>query len=55
MKYPTESAKFLTNEGICPKKTNEYGNKFRFRAKVWDANKAKVGRWAWDVFLISKQ
>jgi hypothetical protein len=35
------------------KKTDENGNTFRYRAKVWDSKKNKTGRWAWDVFLVS--
>jgi len=33
------------------KKTDEYGNYFRFRAKVTDGQSGSLARWAWDVYL----
>jgi len=35
------------------KKTDEYGNEFRFRAKVKGSHGEQLGRWAWDVVLVA--
>jgi hypothetical protein len=33
------------------KRVDQYGNEFKYRAKVRDTNDGRVARWAWDVFL----
>ena len=33
------------------KRVDQFGNEFKYRAKVRDMDGAKVARWAWDVFL----
>jgi len=36
------------------RRTDAHGNKFKYRAKVRDAQDAQLGRWAWDVFLMKQ-
>jgi hypothetical protein len=35
------------------KKTDDYGNQFRYRAKIKNSKGEQLGRWAWDVIFVA--
>lgn len=36
------------------RRVDQHGNQFRYRSKVKDENDTRLGRWAWDVYLIAQ-
>ena len=36
------------------RRVDEYGNQFRYRSKVSGSRDSSIGRWAWDVFLVTQ-
>lgn len=36
------------------RRTDRNGNRFRYRAKIYDTKGAHTGKWAWDVFFVSQ-
>ena len=52
---PEVGLKTLNLDYKKSRRTDEHGNQFRYRAKVKDTHDAQLGRWAWDVFLISER
>jgi hypothetical protein len=36
------------------KRSDEFGNRFRYRAKAYGSRGADIGRWAWDVFFVAR-
>jgi hypothetical protein len=50
---PDVGLKLIDLDYKTSRRTDQYGNRFRYRAKVKDTHDAQLGRWAWDVFLVA--
>lgn len=46
-----QNVKAFDLEFSASKRVDQYGNEFRYKAKIKDARDGKVGGWAWDIFL----
>ncbi|HEV7744829.1 MAG TPA: hypothetical protein VGO56_07525 [Pyrinomonadaceae bacterium] len=50
---PDLGLKSLDLDYKISRRVDQNGNEFRYRAKVRDSQGAQLGRWAWDVVLVS--
>jgi hypothetical protein len=50
---PTLGVEELETSYKLAKRLDQFGNRFRYRARVSDSRRGSAGRWAWDVILVS--
>ena len=53
-RLPELGLKRLDLDYKASRRIDQYGNQFRYRAKVKDIHDVQLGRWAWDVFLTNR-
>jgi len=52
---PTFAVEGVNLDYSLSNRRDQFDNRFRYRAKLFDAKGANAGRWAWDVLLVSQQ
>lgn len=51
---PQKGVRSLSLKYEESKRVDQFGNQFRYRARVHDGSGTDLGHWAWDVFLVKQ-